>query len=121
MRVPRPSRSSERRSYWIAGIVLVLAIAALTTITVLTTSYGPRQDTQVQLEEQGGAKPHIIPRPGEGEAPKHANDRGGWQQLLVLGLLVTGVGTVGGLAWRSSRRARANATGPNPPLTGRRP
>lgn len=87
------------------------AIAVLTTVTVLTT-YGPRKDRAVQLEEQGGAKPHIIPRPGEGHAPKHPNDRGGWQQFMVLGLMVAGVGLIGGLAWRSSRRARTAVASP---------
>ena len=101
----RSVRAGERRSYWIAAIVLVAAIAALTAIAVLTTSSGPRRDTDGQIQEQGGAKPHIIPRPGEGETPDRPNDRGGWQQVLVLGLMVAGLSGVAGLAWRSSRRA----------------
>ena len=106
----RSVRASERRSYWIAAIVLFAAIAALTATAVLTTSSGPRKDTDGQIQEQGGAKPHIIPRPGEGETPDRPNDRGGWQQVLVLGLVVAGLGGVAGLAWRSSRRARRRAS-----------
>jgi hypothetical protein len=109
-----PSGSSpdlQRRSYWIAGIALFGTIAALVTITILTTSSGPRQDTQGQ---QRGAKPHIIPRPGEGRAPEHPNDRGGWEQYLVLGLMVTAIATIGGLVWRSSRRARARSAAAPP-------
>lgn len=106
---PRTKPSAERRTYWIAGLVLFGSIVALIAISLITTSYGPRKDTQGQLQEQGGAKPHIIQRPGEGQAPEHPNDRGGWQQFLVLGLIVVAVSTVGGLAWRSSRQARAKA------------
>ncbi len=107
-------RTTERRPYWIAAIVLFGAIAVLTTIAVLTASPGPRKDTQSQLEEQGGAKPHIIPRPGEGQAPEHPNDRGGWEQFLVLGLIVCSVAAIGALAWRSSRRALAKAAAAPP-------
>ena len=105
---PDPKRAAERRTYWIAGIVLFGSIAVMTTITLFTSpSVGPRKDTQGQLQEQGGPKPHIIPRPGDGHAPEHPNDRGGWQQFMALGLIVAAVGTIGGLAWRSSRRARS--------------
>ena len=97
---------NERRQYWIAGTLLFVVIVGLIVISALTAS-GPRRDTANTLQEQGGAKPHIIPRPNEGQAPKHPNDRGGAEQFLVLGLIVAGVGCVGGLVWRSSRRARA--------------
>lgn len=109
--------ASDRRSYWTAGIVLFVAIAGLITVSVVTAPAGPRKDTLGQLQEQGGAKPHIIPRPGEGQAPQHPSDRGGWQQFLVLGLIVAGVGAIGGLAWRSGRRARAGSPPhrPSPP------
>lgn len=110
-----PTKANERRPYWIAAIALFGSIAVLTTITALTASPGPRKDTQGQLEEQGGAKPHIIPRPDEGQAPKHPNDRGGWEQFLVLGLIVGSIAAIGGLAWRSSRRALAKAAAAGPP------
>ena len=66
----------------------------MTTITLFTSpSVGPGKDTQGQLQEQGGPKPHIIPRPGEGHAPEHPNERGGWEQFMTLGLIVAAVGT----------------------------
>lgn len=95
-----------RRQYWIAGVVLFVTIAGLTLASVVASGYGPRKDHAQTLQEQGGAKPHIIPRPGEGQAPRHPNDRGGAQQYLVLGMIVGGIGCVTGLAWRSTRRAR---------------
>lgn len=49
----------------------------------------------------------IIPRPNSGRAPDSPNDPGGWQQYLVLGLVLAGLATIFGLAVRESRRARA--------------
>jgi hypothetical protein len=99
-------QGTERRQYWIAGTLLFVVIVGLIVASALTAS-GPRHDPAGTLQEQGGAKPHIIPRPDEGQAPKHPNDRGGSEQFLVLGLMVAGVGCIGLLGWRSSRRARA--------------
>jgi hypothetical protein len=51
--------------------------------------------------------PKIITRPEDGRAPQQPGDPGGWEQLALLGVIVLGLGTVGLLIWRSSRRARA--------------
>jgi hypothetical protein len=49
---------------------------------------------------------HIVKRPNYGHEPTGPNDRGGWQQVMVLGLLFVGVGGVGTFAWRDARRRR---------------
>lgn len=103
----RPNNEhSERRAFVIAGAVLFGIIAVLGVITTFTTANGPRRDTNAQLQEQGGAKPHIIPRPNEGRAPADSGDRGGWLQLGLAGLLFASV--FGGMAWLVwwSRRAK---------------
>ncbi|MCU1351934.1 MAG: hypothetical protein JWM05_1143, partial [Acidimicrobiales bacterium] len=104
-RAPQPT---DRRQQWIAGIVLAVALLGAGILTaVATRNSGPRRDTQGQLQEQGGAKPHIIPTPNSGHAPTGPGDRGGWEQLLTLGLIVGGLALLGLLAWRGSRHARA--------------
>ena len=68
---------------------------------------GPRRDTQGQLEEAGGAKPHIIERPNSGKPPENPGDRGGWEQLGLLALIVVAVVGIGYAAVRGGRKARA--------------
>jgi len=82
-------------------IVGVVAVAA-------TVSDGPRRDTQNQLAENGGAKPHIIPRPDDGHAPTGAGDRGGWEQLALMGLMTAAVVGIGLVIFRGGRKAREN-------------
>jgi hypothetical protein len=53
----------------------------------------------------------IVKRPNYGHEPTGPNDRGGWQQVMVLGLLCTGVGGVAAFAWRDARRRRRRAAG----------
>ena len=128
--------SNDRRQYWIAGLVLGLSLLAITVIvSVAADKPSTRQDTQGQLEENGGAKPHIIPLPNSGQAPESPGDRGGWEQLMTLGLILAGVGLVAVLVWRGTRRpnagrqawlaaaqqseaerAAADAAGPEPPV-----
>jgi hypothetical protein len=109
--VTGPSRmkaSSDRRQYWIAGLVLGVSLLAITVIvSVAADKPSTRQDTQGQLQEGGGAKPHIIPLPDSGQAPDDPGDRGGWEQLMTLGLILAGVGLVAGLVWRGTRRPRS--------------
>lgn len=94
----------ERRGFVLAGAVLFGIIAVLGVVITFTTPDGPRRDTNAQLQEQGGAKPHIIPRPSEGTAPTDSGDRGGWLQLGLAGLLFASVlGGMGWLAWWSRR------------------
>lgn len=86
----------------VAGGLLFGIIAVLGVITTFTVKEGPRQDTNGQLQEQGGPKPNSIPRPGEGRAPTQGGDRGGWLQLTLAGLLFGAVfGAFGWLIWWS--------------------
>jgi hypothetical protein len=67
--------------------------------------------------ETASTRPRIIRRPEDGVAPESPGDPGGWEQLALLGVIVLGVGVVGGLVWRASRKARAAAGAP-PPTPG---
>jgi hypothetical protein len=77
---------------------------------------GHRNDRAVTASTQ----PKIITRPEDGVAPEQPGDPGGWEQLALFGVIVAGLGAVGTLAWRSSRKARAaaGATAVPPPTPG---
>jgi hypothetical protein len=97
--------SNDRRQFWIAGLVIGLSLLAVAVIvSVASDKPSTRQDSQGQLQEQGGAKPHIIPLPNSGHAPERPGDRGGWEQYMTLALIVAGVGLVALLVWRGTRR-----------------
>ena len=86
------------------GLILVLGVA----VVALTADSGPRQDTQGQTPEAGGPKPHIIPKPGEGQAPQDSGDRGGWEQLGLFGVMLGAMVGFGVVIFRGGRKARAN-------------
>jgi hypothetical protein len=48
--------------------------------------------------------PHIIPRPNEGEAPKHDTDPGGWAQYAVFWGMCAALLVIAGLVYLESRR-----------------
>lgn len=98
----------DRRTLILSALVLGLVLVAGVAFIALTVDSGPRKDTQSQLQEEGGAKPAIIPQPNSGTAPKDPGDRGGWEQLLLFGLMTVGVGVIGVFALRGNRSARAN-------------
>ena len=81
-----------------------------------TAASAPAQDDPVDedpADDPGYDLPDgartIVGSPDPGPKPEDAGDRGGWAQLLLLGVMAGGVGVV---AWRISRAVRA---GPTPP------
>ncbi|MGI8710340.1 MAG: hypothetical protein ACR2LA_05030 [Acidimicrobiales bacterium] len=98
----------DRRTVFWAAAILAIAIIGGTVAVAAFVDDGPRRDTQAQLAEDGGAKPHIIERPNSGRAPENPGDRGGWEQLALLGLIVVAVAVIGVVAVRGGgARARA--------------
>lgn len=98
----------SRRSLVLGGLALAFVLIAGITVVAVTADTGPRQDTQGQLPEAGGQKPHIIPRPGDGQAPQNPGDRGGWEQLGLFALLFVAVGGIGAVIFRGGKTTRAN-------------
>lgn len=88
-----------------AAVLVVVLVGGIAVVTFFSDG-GPRKDTQGQLREQGGAKPHIIERPNSGVAPKDAGDRGGWEQLALFGVLALAIVGIGVAVFRSGGRAR---------------
>ena len=73
-----------------------------------TTLLAPR-DTFPDVTSPEVTLPNIIPGIDSGTAPARSTDRGGSAQLAVLGLIIIGLGMIGLLMWRESRRKRRQA------------
>lgn len=102
----RPGQVDRRVILWSAAL-LAVAIVGGVILVAATVDSGPRRDTQGQLEEDGGAKPHIIARPNSGRAPENPGDRGGWEQLTLFGLIVAAMAGIGLAIFRGGAKARA--------------
>lgn len=81
----------------LAIVVLAVSLAAPWAPTASA------QDTPTTIPESG----HIIPEPNSGVAPTDAGDRGGSLQTVVFVIVLAGVGVIGALVVRESRKARA--------------
>lgn len=121
MTAPDPVARSERRGIAVAagvffGILVVLVVIAIvasgdagderTTATVATSPCA-EDDVACRAVRESGERPGIIPKPGEGTAPDRPGDRGGWEQLALLGVIVVAVGGIATYIIRSGRRTRA--------------
>ena len=120
---PSKDTNDGRRAFILAGLALTLVVVIGVVAVTLTSDPGPRRDTQGQLTEDGGAKPHIIPRPGEGKAPENPGDRGGWEQLALFALMLAAMVGIGFVIFHGSRKTRAArarwlAAASPPPPTG---
>ena len=102
-------RMSRCRIAWLVAVAVSLALLFLVTPDL---SAAPRQDSdssQIEVDEQSPAEPaaeapSIIPRPNSGSAPDDPGDRGGWQQLSLLGLILIAVAAIFYLVRRESKR-----------------
>jgi hypothetical protein len=101
------SGSLDRRTLILSGAVLAGVILVGLVVVAVTVDPGPRRDTQGQAPPEG-ARPHIIPRPGEGAAPTDGGDRGGWEQLTLFALILGSIGAIGVVVFRGGSQARAN-------------
>ena len=94
----------DRRTMWLsAGIlfgVLIIGIAAMAIFSDPGTAPQPTTTND--------GTPHIIDRPNSGTKPTHPGDRGGWEQLMVLGGIIVAVGGIAYVAFRGGSSARAN-------------
>ena len=110
----QPSAKDHRKEFFLRlKLVVIASIAALTFISPSTTAVAAEEgdtgstDTPTVtyndfIPEERDLSDCIsaIPKPGCGSDAK-----GGWRQMLVLGLVVTGLGFIG---WRVITGARKN-------------
>ena len=100
---PAPSRPA---------LVAALVLVVLMSLAPAPAAYGQEggdgttTSTSVVPLPPGG----IIPQPNSGHEPTEAGDRGGALQLAVFVGILAGVGVIGGLAWRESRKARRGSS-----------
>ena len=88
------------------ALLLVLSLASASAVAQddgTTTTTQPIRDSDTGLND-------IVPQPNSGEAPDDPSDRGGWQQFMVFGLIVGGMGVIVVLVVRQSRHARRART-----------
>jgi hypothetical protein len=95
---------ADRREFWIIAVVFSLAIIALTGIYVVVSDVleppSPTTGAAEQVDQPA------LPIPDGGHEPTDPGDRGGSEQLLLMGGLFVALGL--GAAWvvHSSRRAK---------------
>ncbi|HEX2575064.1 MAG TPA: hypothetical protein VHK88_01860 [Aquihabitans sp.] len=102
----RPAGSFDRRTLVLSALVLAVVIVGGVAIVALTSDGGDQRANEVQEGEIPPAE--AIPQPGRGRAPERPGDRGGWEQLAILGVIVIAVTGIGLVIFRGGRRARAD-------------
>jgi hypothetical protein len=95
--------------------IVLLTIAAMLLLTVpgaMASSARAQTDpipTSTTLPVDRGNQ-SVIPLPNSGRRPQSPGDRGGWEQLLLFGILTVGCAIIfGRVLWAAHQRSRANA------------
>lgn len=103
----RTNRQFDRRTLVLSAAILAGAIIGGVVLFAVLADPGPAKKPAAATAD-GAAPPHIIPRPNEGTPPKDPGDRGGWEQLTLLGLVMVGVTVIAVLALKGGgAKARA--------------
>jgi hypothetical protein len=97
--------------------ILLLAPAAVGAAEVPAQDDAPGDEIDTADDLPEGSRT-IIGSPDPGPKPENPGDRGGWAQLMTLGVLVAGVGFI---MWRVTRALRAAPAAVNPPGPRRSP
>ncbi len=86
-----------------------LTLIAVATVLVLGAPAAAQEDdgNGIDIRSPGDDGVTILPRPNSGQAPENPGDPGGWQQLLLLGLIVVALVAIATLVIRQSRKERA--------------
>ena len=105
---PLPRRPARARPA-LGVLAAVVLAASLAVASPVSAQSDPSPDPTLAPLESDLPLGDIIPRPNSGRAPDSPNDPGGWQQYMVLGLIVAGVALIIVLVARESRRSRPRA------------
>lgn len=110
----------ERRRFVQAGLALgAMLLVVVVAATVFSGGGGDERrastgttvacapdDTVCEAAQGAADPPGIIPRPGSGRAPQDPGDRGGWEQVALLGVVAGALALIATLVVRSGRRGR---------------
>ncbi|MFZ8900964.1 MAG: hypothetical protein ACO2Y7_04655 [Ilumatobacteraceae bacterium] len=77
----------------VAAIALTVGLGAPAVATVPPEV--PEENVYLDLERSMTECISALPKPGCGREPVDSGDRGGWQQLLVFGVLMTAMAGIG--------------------------
>jgi len=102
----------------VAAASIVIVFAALFGATAGATGAAPSApvavagaaapgDTTTTLPRDNRELGNSLPKPNKGADPADAGEPGGWLQVSLFYLICAGMVIIAGLAWFSSRRARA--------------
>ncbi|KAA0235254.1 MAG: hypothetical protein EDR02_04770 [Actinobacteria bacterium] len=102
---------SRCRIAWLVAVAVSLALLLLmapdsSAVPDQTQGSDPTETGELPPLEPAVESPDIIPQPNSGSPPDHPGDRGGWQQLSLLALIVVAVAAIFLLVRRESRRKR---------------
>lgn len=92
----------------VAALVLVLATPLVTSIVAGAAPSAAGEPSTTTRPGDGPPAPDIIPEPDSGTEPEDPGDRGGALQAVLFVAVLGGLGTIGFLVVRESRRARAD-------------
>ncbi|WP_421117960.1 hypothetical protein ACE2AJ_11115 [Aquihabitans daechungensis] len=102
--VRRRAGELDRRTIFVSAGVLFGALVL--GIILLAVFADPGTEPQPTTTDAG--TPHIIDRPNSGTKPTNPGDRGGSEQLLLLGGMVLAIAGIGFIAFRGGSAAKAN-------------
>lgn len=103
----------DRRTLVVSALALIVVIVGGMAIVAITSDASARNETKTQAAAEAGgtggadAAPSIIPRPGEGQEPRSASERGGSEQLALFGLVLAAMVGIGVVVFRGGKTARA--------------
>ena len=104
---PGPTHRREafdRRTIWLSAAVLFGSLVV--GIALMAIFADPGDEPQPTSTNDG--TPHIIDRPNSGHQPTNPGDRGGWEQLAVLGGIIVVLGGIAFVAFKGGSQAKAN-------------
>ena len=101
----RTTGEFSRRTLVLSALVLFGALAIGIGAIAIFSDPGP-PTPRVPGEQ---VQPRAIERPNQGQAPQSPGDRGGWEQLAILGLIIVAVAGIGIVIARGGgSKAKAN-------------
>lgn len=122
----RSANSTPDRKVLILAACVLFGAILLGAIYVAASAEDPPVTTNSEATLAGEGRPRSIPQPGQGTSPQRGGDRGGWEQLALMGLILGALLVIGVLALRGGSKAKANraawlAAAEGPPADGDRP